>query len=416
MDIMIIADDLTGANDTNVQFAKVGAKAVTCYNLKSMALYQTFDVCSFSTESRNLQPDKVYRTVASVIRELPFGPDRFFYKKIDSALRGYFGIEIDALMDQMTAAKALLVAPAYPDNYRTTINGCQFVKGVAVDQTEMAADPIAPVRDSNLLTILGSQSRRKIGYLPLEQVENGYGAVQTYLQHLMDDHCQIIVADARTHEDLSTLAKVIWNEKAVIPCGSAGLALAMAGIYQQHQLKDCKPTTVMNPSPFLAVVGSKSEMAHLQVGAVQREFPNLKLLPIDAADLVDLRESETRIKKIAALASEIIKTAPSLVLYLSSAMIYKSSDAPLIASGLARICRGILEQTPVKTMFATGGDIAAHIFEELGIQALEVEKELEPGICKGKFLGGTYDGLSVITKAGSFGDELTLARIVKNVR
>ena len=37
MDIMIIADDLTGANDTNVQFAKFGARAVTCYNLKSMA-------------------------------------------------------------------------------------------------------------------------------------------------------------------------------------------------------------------------------------------------------------------------------------------------------------------------------------------------------------------------------------------
>ena len=228
MDILIIADDLTGANDTNVQFAKFGARAITCYDLRSLALYPGFDIASLSTESRSLTPENAYQKAATVIRRLPFQPEYFVYKKIDSALRGSFGIEIDALMDNMPWIKATLVAPAYPDNHRTTINGSQLVKGVPVHQTEIAADPVTPVTDSNLLTVLGSQSRRKIGYLPLAQVLKGYPAVQSYIHSLISDHCEIIVADAETNEHLSTLARVIWDEKSLIPCGSAGLALALA--------------------------------------------------------------------------------------------------------------------------------------------------------------------------------------------
>ncbi|HBE80815.1 MAG TPA: hypothetical protein DDW65_23965 [Firmicutes bacterium] len=415
MTILIIADDLTGANDTNVQFVKYGASAITIYDPTIMS-YGDFDVCSFSTESRSLSRENAYQAVNSVIKRLPIQPEDLIYKKVDSALRGCLGIEIDALADNFPWIKAVLVAPAYPDNHRTTSNGCQYINGVAVDQTEMAADPMTPVTDSNLLTILGSQSHRKIGYLPLNQVIKGYTAAQLYIRDLIHDNCRIIVADAETNQHLSTLAHVVWNEKNIIPCGSAGLALAFANIYNQYRSKGCRQRKSTYSSPFLAVVGSKSDIASLQIGAVRRGFPNIKMIPIDTGDLVDSARAESKINQVATSAIEIFKTEPILVLYLSSSEIHQSSEAPIIASGLGEIADRITRQTGLKTLFATGGDTAAHIFDKLGIQALELEKELEPGICKGKFVGGTYDGLSVITKAGSFGDELTLVRILKNVR
>ena len=413
MDILIIADDLTGANDTNVQFAKFGARAITCYDLRSLALYPGFDIASLSTESRSLTPENAYQKAATVIRRLPFQPEYFVYKKIDSALRGSFGIEIDALMDNMPWIKATLVAAAYPDNHRTTINGSQLVKGVPVHQTEIAADPVTPVTDSNLLTVLGSQSRRKIGYLPLAQVLKGYPAVQSYIHSLISDHCEIIVADAETNEHLSTLARVIWDEKSLIPCGSAGLALALAEIYRQRS--DWQQTKSINPSPFLAVVGSKSDVAGLQVTTARQELPNIRMLAIDTDNLVDSSRAGAQMDRAVTAALRIFAQERFLVLYLSSKVMHQSTDAPIIASGLAEIACRILQQVKIKTLFATGGDTAAHIFDKLGIQALELENELEPGICKGRFVGGTYDGLGVITKAGSFGDAHTLVRIIKNI-
>jgi uncharacterized protein YgbK (DUF1537 family) len=53
------------------------------------------------------------------------------------------------------------------------------------------------------------------------------------------------------------------------------------------------------------------------------------------------------------------------------------------------------------------------LFDKLDVTALEIQKELEPGICQGQIIGGSAEGLEVIAKAGSFGDARTLLRFFK---
>lgn len=92
----IIADDLTGANDTALQFYLKGANTqillsdeIEPINAKGT---QTWAI---STESRNVEPEIAYERVLKATKMFAekLNPD-FYYKKIDSTLRGNIAIEV----------------------------------------------------------------------------------------------------------------------------------------------------------------------------------------------------------------------------------------------------------------------------------------------------------------------------------
>ena len=46
-------------------------------------------------------------------------------------------------------------------------------------------------------------------------------------------------------------------------------------------------------------------------------------------------------------------------------------------------------------------------------EGIEIEDEILEGIMKGRLKGGRWDGLTIVTKAGAFGKEDTLRKIVE---
>ena len=92
----IIADDLTGANHTALQFHLKGANTqillsdeIEPLNIKGT---QTWAI---STESRNVEPQIAYERVvraANMLKE-KINPD-YVYKKIDSTVRGNIAVEV----------------------------------------------------------------------------------------------------------------------------------------------------------------------------------------------------------------------------------------------------------------------------------------------------------------------------------
>ena len=69
--LLIIADDLTGANDTGVQFAKQGIRVIV--SIRHEQRLQTWaDDCQVlvvNTESRHVLPEEAYRRVVLVARQ-----------------------------------------------------------------------------------------------------------------------------------------------------------------------------------------------------------------------------------------------------------------------------------------------------------------------------------------------------------
>jgi hypothetical protein len=75
---------------------------------------------------------------------------------------------------------------------------------------------------------------------------------------------------------------------------------------------------------------------------------------------------------------------------------------------LQRIPRGrpfelIFSGTPA-ALFLCGGDTASLVCRAIGAQRIELCAEIVPGVPRGILRGGLFDGLSVVTKSGGFGD------------
>src|SRR5512133_2900134 len=148
----IIADDLTGAVDTGVQFARHGLETLVL--LESVETPSS-EVIVITTDSRDEPTVEAYRRARAAARVMG---GRFVYKKIDSTVRGNVGAELDGLMDELAIPRAL-VAPAFPATGRTTLNGIHMVHGVPLAESSFAADPLWPATESHLPTLLARQTR-----------------------------------------------------------------------------------------------------------------------------------------------------------------------------------------------------------------------------------------------------------------
>ena len=128
--LVIVADDLTGAADTGACFASAGLSTVIRL---SGTTVPTADVVAVSTESRELDATAAAEAIRSAVMGLVGGQGdaepRWIYKKIDSALRGHPREELLATMEAISATRTL-VAPAFPAEGRTTVGGRQYIDGV----------------------------------------------------------------------------------------------------------------------------------------------------------------------------------------------------------------------------------------------------------------------------------------------
>ena len=96
--LLIIADDLTGANASGVQLATRGFTARTVLADLSLELMQRFDEDALikPTSSRAVRSSEAYRLVFDAVSAVRHIPIPLYSKRIDSTLRGNIGSETDA--------------------------------------------------------------------------------------------------------------------------------------------------------------------------------------------------------------------------------------------------------------------------------------------------------------------------------
>ncbi len=64
-------------------------------------------------------------------------------------------------------------------------------------------------------------------------------------------------------------------------------------------------------------------------------------------------------------------------------------------------------------VFVSGGDTASLVLAALGARSIELRREFAPGIPQGTLHGGTWDGVTLLTKSGGFGGPDDLVRIAE---
>ncbi|WP_295464032.1 four-carbon acid sugar kinase family protein [uncultured Pseudomonas sp.] len=395
--LLILADDLSGAADCALGFAKTQATRVL---LDASTLDALAPVTALDLDSRRLKARAAAARHAALL-EHPTLAGAALYKKIDSTLRGNVAAEVAALAPRGLA----LVAPAYPALGRVTRGGIQYLDGVPVDQTDVwrnegltgSADLVAQLTDQGI-------SCARLDLATLRQPV----ALAAALRRALDSGLPALVCDAERQTDLEALArasapfaqKVFW-------VGSAGLAealpvaLGLVGTALPHPRSD---------GPVLTVVGSMSRHSQTQAEYLAAGSPQhwQRLAP---AWLLESQRSAERTALATALAQRLARGEDVLVSLDQQAR--DPRQAVALSQALAELLQPALQEATA--LMATGGETARALLARAGITALDLHGALAPGVA----LASTRwrdRTLKVVTKAGGFGQPDTLLDAWRQLR
>lgn len=410
----VIADDFTGANDTGAQFEKYGLTTIVLTDpAKIQGITLKPQVLVIDTESRADSQKLASKKSREAALALKLANVKLMYKKIDSTLRGNIGIEIDVIMDELSL-DVTIVAPAYPQNQRTTVRGRHLIGKVPIQSTEFAKGQDLETSDSHIPTILQRQTTRKVGQIHLHTVRRGMEALRQQIERQKENGEQIIVVDATTQADLEIIAQTAFANDW-LACGSAGLAERFAFVVQK----------LRKPKPVLMISGSTSRTTARQISRV-KEVLGAYVIDLKVETLLgEGTAREDELKRTVAGAVEALAQRKDVV--VSSAKGTEQVDRALTSgkklglskseirrkslSCIAMICRGIIASSEIAGLVLVGGDTAFKIIKTVKASGTLIEDEIVPGMPSCRILGGKYEGLLAVTKAGGFGadDALVLA-------
>ena len=420
-EVLVVADDLTGANAAAAGFARAGLRSVTASAAARpdvvAEMVSRFDVVVASTDSRHADPATARERVAAVVRA--GWPVRLVCNRIDTTLRGNVGASTQAVLEEVRALSdgrvVALCAPAHPGAGRHTIGGMQLLGGRRLEETEVARDARTPMSTSDVEQILRAQADLITRVIPMPVVTGTHDELVGAVREALTAEVDVLVADATTEDHLNRIAAaaveasngsdITW---VTSDPGPASVAMARAlGLEGKAQ-----------SAPLLAVCGSataltRSQIRHL-VSERQAQVHRTPRLGDSAVPDVDATT---------VLLDELITDSePGDVIVLATAI--EESDlrsltpdeAEEIPRSLARAVRRNLEMHAVDGIFCTGGDVTAALLTELGSHGLEISEEVVPLAVAGTLVGGPWDGLHVVTKGGLVGDAATTVACIDHLR
>jgi uncharacterized protein YgbK (DUF1537 family) len=412
LEVAVIADDLTGAADTGVQFCPyfTNTVLVSYRDLSPDSFGLSPQVLSVYTNSRSMNAELARERTGHVAGQLSALQPRQMYKKVDSCLRGNLGAEVDAILDEVGFENSF-IAPAFPDMGRTTIHDIHLVDGTPVSQTELSRDPVTPVTQSRLSRMVAAQSRYKVGHVDVSVVDSPDEVLLREIDRLVQSGSRHLAFDAIDNAHLERIARTaIASGKKILLVGSAGLAKGLGQLFPKRPLKAKNVMTVFPEGHHLLVCGTTSERTRFQV---------LTLLETYAYEVISLwpgllanPDQRERLLSKARLAHRVLSEKDVIIRIddpetLDPEKVDNSSawTAEQIVNGLGLFIASVLKQTRPADIFLTGGDTANAVLKAIGVRAIRLLKEIVPGIVQGIVMGGLMDGLFVVTKAGAFGNQ-----------
>ena len=410
----VIADDFTGAADTGVQLARPGSPCVVCFVERIAPGARIID-----TESRHLlqveAADRARAAISWCVGQ-GNGASPIILKKIDSTFRGNVAAEVEALLDALPG-RIGVVAAAFPAAGRTTVGGKCLVHGVPLDRTEFARDPHAPVTTDDVATLVAGApqgKRRRVSH-------SGPGTLGTLLEPAVPG--SIVVVDSSTDADLDLVARAVIRDPARwLLAGTAGLAAALARALPAPAGLSDGCTARARPGaeparrlPALAVVGSLSARSRAQLDRVRAAG----VAEVVVVHHDELGPGEPPGRGAADWTARTVRAhldaGRSVVLASSDA---RSAGCVAMAGALADVVGRVLalgrpspggggaraEGSAVAGLFLTGGETAVAVARALGVERVEVYREIAPGVPAVRLVGPGID-LPAVTKAGGFGGD-----------
>ena len=425
--IYVIADDLTGANDTGVQFTKKGYNTIVSVldEQSTIIIPDNLDVFVMDTETRELESKTARKRLKSILEKININKEDVVYKKVDSTLRGNMGDEIEEIMIILNR-DICIFSPSYPSYQRITIGGYLVVDQKPLSLSEYSYDNSTQVENSFIPFLLKKQTDFPVGQIDLKDVAKGQKTILSKINELYQKGNKIIVIDSTNEEHLKDIfASSLKLDRPVLFSGSAGLANHFPNINNKNE--DLKIKIENNKGPVIVVAGSRNSIMEDQVNYLKNRlnFTELKI------DLEQVFSNKDRIlDNYAAECIKAIKGNHDLVIHTGAIyneeklinkklmLKYNIGFRELeikIKTFLGELTSKIIKNSYVRNLILTGGDVALGVCKELGIYNMNILDELLPGIPLAIANYKNYN-LNIVTKAGGFGKEDALYNLINKLK
>ncbi|MEZ7847080.1 MAG: four-carbon acid sugar kinase family protein [Polaromonas sp.] len=403
-----IADDFTGATDLANNLVRAGMRVVQTIGVPSSPLAAEVDAVVVALKSRTVAPaEAVSQSLAALAWLQAQGAQQIYFKycsTFDSTAGGNIGPVTEALMDAL-GADFTIATPAFPDNQRTVFKGYLFVGDVLLNESGMQHHPLTPMTDPNLVRVMQSQTRRKVGLIDHRVVAQGEAAIRERIQQLRTEGVGVAIVDAVCNDDLLRMGPAL-KDMHLVTAGS-GVAMGLPanfGLQPSNQAGQLPPA-----SGWQAVLSGSCSLTTQRQVAHFRSTGRLAF----AVDALRLAAGEDVVAEALAWAAPLLSSGPVLVYSTAETQAIKSvqerlgvEDAGLLVEQcMASIARGLV-QLGVRQWVVAGGETSGACVQALGITQMHIGPQIDPGVPWCHALSALApDGLHLTLKSGNFGSD-----------
>lgn len=419
----IIADDLTGANDTALQFHLRGANTRILLNDEYIPpKKEETEAWAISTESRNIEEwealEKVEKAVKTFAENFSF---EYYYKKIDSTLRGHIAVET-LTMVEILGYDAAIIIPAFPQEGRITVGGYHLLKGVPLGRTEIAMDPHSPILESHVPTLLKSQLKENqkdlVGTIDLKTVMNGAGPILIKINELIKEGKKLIVADSTSITDIEQLALAIKKcDKKLLPAGTAAGAQVLGKSWLSGIERE-RDSVKLEKLPKFIVSGTATNITAEQINKLENsdDYNNVNFIPLNTSNILNGVNGEIVERIVTNLRSGVTVVVHTSHLIANfdgfsddsfNAELTKEKLAIKITDYLAELTKQVLQEIDV-VLITLGGETSYKCCKAIHSNELKLIDEVAPAIS----LCSDEMGRWIVTKSGNLGNTRTLIDIL----
>ncbi len=402
-----IADDFTGATDLAALLARSGVRVSLRLGLPD-GDPDTADLAPVEVIALKCRTAPVAEAVTETRAALSWlckaGASRYFWKycsTFDSTSQGNIGPVAEALMADIGTERTIY-CPAFPENGRSIFMGNLFVGEQPLAESPMKDHPLTPMRDSNLMRLLGPQVTRPTGLANRLTVAQGANSLTQRLDALTAMGVAHIVVDAVADADLHIIAEACMDWPLLT--GGSAVAMPLPELYRRAGLMDFTPGERAAAAPdggSIVLSGSCSAMTRQQVAAYAKYNPSFRLDPVvlaaegsGAAEawLADQDPAETVLVYATAEPEDVQAAQRELGAEKAGSVVEET------LATLALQARDL----GVRRFVVAGGETSGAVAKALNTERLEIGAEIAPGV-PWTFAESAGHRVAMALKSGNFG-------------
>jgi uncharacterized protein YgbK (DUF1537 family) len=407
-----IADDFTGATDLANTLVRQGMRTVQLIDVpRDPPPLDGVDAVVVALKSRTIAAERaVAQSLAALDWLKAAGARQILFKycsTFDSTADGNIGPVGEALMAAL-GTDFTIYCPAFPENGRTIFKGYLFVGDGLLSESGMRDHPLTPMRDANLVRVLAAQTTRPVGLVPLAAVLEGPAAIRAVFERLRRSGTAHAVVDAATDADLHRLGEAAADLPLIT--GGSGVALGLPANFRRRGLLPDRGDTAAVASDLrgsAAVLSGSCSVATLAQNAYMRaRRPHFQLDPLALAagdaqigEALDWAAGQLGPEPVLISAS----AAPDAV-RAAQDKLGRDRAGAVVEAALAHIARGLVERG-VRRLVVAGGESSGAVVQALGVTALAIGRQIDPGVPWTIASGGGGPPLALALKSGNFGGE-----------